>query len=211
MKMLFAMVGISGAAYLIGSVNSAVLISRLFFHDDVRSHGSGNAGTTNMMRTFGYRAGLATFLGDVLKGVVSVLLARWLGPVFGLDAGHAASAAAIAAVLGHMYPAYFRFQGGKGVATGFGAVAALHPLILLALAAAGIPLIAATGYVSVGSMTGAALYPFLLLGAMLYRGRIDELSLLLGAVLAGIILGNHRENLRRLREGTENKFYKKKG
>ena len=109
-----------------------------------------------------------------------------------------------------MYPVYFRFQGGKGVATAFGAVAALHPLILLVLIAVGLPLILITGYVSLGSMTGAALYPFILLGTMLYRGRIDELSLLLAILLVGIILGNHRENLRRLREGTENKFYKKK-
>ena len=90
----------------------------------------------------------------------------------------------------------------------------LHPmirqLILLVLIAVGLPLILITGYVSLGSMTGAALYPFILLGTMLYRGRIDELSLLLAILLVGIILGNHRENLRRLREGTENKFYRKK-
>ncbi len=210
MKILCAMAAVSGLAYLLGSINCAVLISRLFFGDDVRSHGSGNAGTTNMMRTFGYRAGLATFLGDVLKGALSVLLARWLASVFGMALEHAASAAAIAATIGHMYPLYFRFRGGKGVATAFGAVAALHPVILLVLFACGLPLILITGYVSVGSMTGAALYPFLLLGTMLWRGRIDELSLLLGILLASIILGNHRENLRRLREGTENKFYKKK-
>lgn len=210
MKILCAMAGLSGVAYLLGSINCAVLISRLFFGDDVRNHGSGNAGTTNMMRTFGYKAGFATFLGDVLKGTLSVLIARWLAPVFGLEAVHAAPAAAIAAMLGHMYPVYFRFQGGKGVATAFGAVAALHPLILLVLIAVGLPLILITGYVSLGSMTGAALYPFILLGTMLYRGRIDELSLLLAILLVGIILGNHRENLRRLREGTENKFYKKK-
>ena len=147
MKILCAMAGLSGVAYLLGSINCAVLISRLFFGDDVRNHGSGNAGTTNMMRTFGYKAGFATFLGDVLKGTLSVLIARWLAPVFGLEAVHAASAAAIAAMLGHMYPVYFRFQGGKGVATAFGAVAALHPLILLVLIAVGLPLILITGYV----------------------------------------------------------------
>ena len=77
MKILCAMAGLSGVAYLLGSINCAVLISRLFFGDDVRNHGSGNAGTTNMMRTFGYKAGFATFLGDVLKGTLSVLIARW--------------------------------------------------------------------------------------------------------------------------------------
>ena len=97
MKILCAMAGLSGAAYLLGSINCAVLISRLFFGDDVRNHGSGNAGTTNMMRTFGYKAGFATFLGDVLKGTLSVLIARWLAPAIGLEAVHAASAAAIAA------------------------------------------------------------------------------------------------------------------
>ena len=110
MKILCAMAGLSGVAYLLGSINCAVLISRLFFGDDVRNHGSGNAGTTNMMRTFGYKAGFATFLGDVLKGTLSVLIARWLAPVFGLEAVHAASAAAIAAMLGHMYPVYFRLR-----------------------------------------------------------------------------------------------------
>lgn len=210
MKILCAMAAISGIAYLLGSVNCAVVISRLFFRDDVRNHGSGNAGTTNMLRTFGYRAGLATFLGDVFKGVGAVLIARWLGPVFGLDAAHAGAAAAIAAVLGHMYPVYFHFQGGKGVATAFGALAALHPMILLVMFLIGMPLILITGYVSVGSMTGATLYPFLMLGVMLWRGRIDELALLLAILLAGIILVNHKENMKRLREGTENKFYKKK-
>lgn len=202
----------AAAGYLMGSVNSAVIISKLFYKDDVRTHGSGNAGTTNMLRTYGVKAAIATFLGDVLKGFLAVLLAKcliaWTGSSF--SAVYAAYIAGYGAVLGHMFPLYFHFKGGKGVATALGAVFAIAPTIFGLLFPVGLVIAGVSGFVSLASLTGATMFPFVVWFYLYRTGRFDAVELLFAFGMAALIIYNHRENIKRLLSGTENKFYKKK-
>lgn len=200
--------------YLLGSINMAVLLSRLWYHDDVRNYGSGNAGTTNMLRTYGWKAAGATFAGDVLKGTAAVWLTRVLLTVGGAEnlVPHLVYLAAVVVILGHMYPIFFRFQGGKGVATGIGAAAAIHPLLFLGLCGIGFPLVFLTGYVSLASLIGASAFPILVWAEQLLfgGGKLDTTELLLAVVLALLIIYNHRTNISRLLSHTENKVKFKK-
>lgn len=209
--MLYAIFA-AAAGYLLGSVNCAVIISRLFYKDDVRSHGSGNAGTTNMLRTYGIKAAGFTFLGDILKGFVSVIAARYIVGNFGGDipVSYAAYMAGYGAVLGHMFPLYFRFKGGKGVATALGAVFAIAPAIFGLLFPVGLVIAGVSGFVSLASITGAAVYPFAVWLYLFRAGNTDIVELLFAFGMAALIIYNHRENIKRLLSGTENKFYKKK-
>lgn len=124
-------------AYLLGSVDFGILVSKYLYHDDIRTHGSGNAGSTNILRTFGLKAALLTALGDIGKGAVSTLLGRFIvewgtgDPALGV---YGAYLAAFCAVCGHLWPIWFHFKGGKGVATAAGAILATAPLVVLALA-----------------------------------------------------------------------------
>ncbi len=197
------------AAYLLGSINSAVMISKSFFGDDVRNHGSGNAGTTNMLRTYGVKAAIGCFAGDILKGTVSVLLARMVFERCGLQqySDMAALIAGITAVLGHMYPIYFRFKGGKGVATSLGVVSAINPPVFGVIFVIGLVLAGFSGYVSLGSLVGASLF---IPVYYFYNGGMPTTELIPAAVLVLLIIYNHRTNIKRLLTGTENKFYKKK-
>lgn len=203
----------AAAAYLLGSINSAVIISKLFYKDDVRRHGSGNAGTTNMMRTYGIKAAAATFAGDILKGIAAVLAGRFLCARFGIlepQADYIAYLTGYCAVLGHMFPIYFRFKGGKGVATSLGAVLAINPIVFGILFPVGLAIAGFSGFVSLASLTGAAAFPFMVLIYSAYTGSVDIIELALALGMALLIIYNHRENIKRLRAGTENKFYKKK-
>jgi len=198
------------AAYLLGSINSAVMLSKGLFGDDVRNHGSGNAGTTNMMRTYGAKAAAFCFAGDILKGTVSVLLTRLLFGIAGMEEhiGGAVFVAGIVAVLGHMYPVYFRFKGGKGVATALGAVVAINPIVFGIIFIIGIALAGFSGFVSLGSLVGASL--FIPVYYFYNGGSIPMAELIPALILVALIIYNHRTNIKRLLTGTENKFYKKK-
>ena len=133
--------------YLLGSVNFALVISKVFYHDDIRKYGSGNAGMTNMLRTYGKSAAAATLLCDMLKSVVSVLFGSFLlGTAFG---GYLAG---MFCVIGHIFPIFFKFKGGKGVATVAAMILTLDPLCFLILAVIFLLLVAATRYVSLGSV-----------------------------------------------------------
>ena len=201
------------AAYLLGSVNCAVLFSTVFFGEDIRNHGSGNAGTTNMLRTYGAKAAALTFAGDILKGVFAVLLGRLFFSLLGVQAQqtYGAYLAGYIAIIGHMFPLYFRFRGGKGVATGLGAVCAINPPVFGVVFTVGILIAAISGYVSLASLSGAVLFPVLLAVSMLLnKGVVSLLELLLACGIALLVIYNHRQNIKRLLNGTENKFYKKK-
>jgi glycerol-3-phosphate acyltransferase PlsY len=151
MATLLAVLG----AYLIGSISFAVVTSRLFGLPDPRTYGSGNPGATNVLRSGKKTAAIATLVGDAAKGAVAVALVRWLAPSFGL--GDAAVAgAAFAAFAGHLYPVYFGFKGGKGVATAFGIVLALSGWLALAALVVFLAVVATTRYVSLASVLGAA-------------------------------------------------------
>lgn len=200
-------------AYLLGSVDTGILVSKYLYHDDVRTHGSGAAGMTNMLRTFGKKAAALTAVGDVLKGVVAVCLGRWL---FGhLPADAAVSPylgvylAAILAVVGHSKPIYFGFKGGKGVLVAGGAILAIQPVLLPFLALIFLACLLPTGMVSLGSVTMAAAYPLLTLGYCLLRGYAvqDLLICLVGSVImAAMVIYMHRSNIQRIRDGKEYRF-----
>ena len=126
------------------------------------------------------------------------------------QAGYIAYLTGYCAVLGHMFPIYFRFKGGKGVATSLGAVLAINPIVFGILFPVGLAIAGFSGFVSLASLTGAAAFPFMVLIYSAYTGSVDIIELALALGMALLIIYNHRENIKRLRAGTENKFYKKK-
>ncbi len=192
-------------AYLLGSIPFGYLIVRLWGGGDVRETGSGGTGATNVTRRAGKSAGLLTMLLDVLKGVLVAFAARWLlTPDFGVDWW--VVGASLAAVVGHVFPMWLGFHGGKGVATGLGVFLVLAPLAVLSALPVFALVIWATRYVSLGSMTAAALLP---VGVWLLGGGRATAPLLTGAVLgAALIVYAHRANIGRLLSGTESKFGK---
>jgi glycerol-3-phosphate acyltransferase PlsY len=182
-------------AYLIGSVSFAVVVSSLFGLPDPRSYGSGNPGATNVLRSGRKSAAVLTLTGDVLKGVVAVWLVKWLAP----DASPSvAPLAGVAAFLGHLYPVFFRFQGGKGVATAGGILFAFSlPVGLIALLA-WVGAFAVTRISSMGALAAAIAAPvagWYLLGGGAYTAAI--------VVMAVLLVWRHRANIRKLLDGTE--------
>ncbi|MBQ7355077.1 MAG: glycerol-3-phosphate 1-O-acyltransferase PlsY [Clostridia bacterium] len=190
-------------SYLLGSINFSILITKLAFKDDIRNYGSKNAGTTNIGRTFGYKFGAITLIGDVGKGLVSVLIARVM---LGDSAAHLCG---LCCMLGHCFPVFYRFKGGKGVATSAGVILAMSPLA--GLISITVFLIVAIGmhYVSLGSIMGALFYPLSLNGiSKVLTGRSPTALMSICAVLmAGILIARHHSNIKRLWEGSERKFY----
>ena len=192
------------AGYLLGSCPTSVPISRRLYGSDVRGHGSGNPGATNMLRTFGWRPALAVLVLDAAKGYVPALLATWLaggGPVPAATLGLAAGAGA---TLGHCYPVFAGFRGGKGVATAAGAFLATYPGAMAGGLAVFAALLALSRHVSAASIGAAAAMPAILL-AFRYRPdhAVPVADVYLAAVLAGFIAFTHRSNLARLRHGRE--------
>ena len=208
---------VAAEAYLLGSVDTGILVSKYLYHDDVRTHGSGAAGMTNMLRTFGKKAAALTAVGDVLKGVVAVCLGRWL---FGhLPADAAVSPylgvylAAILAVVGHSKPIYFGFKGGKGVLVGAGAALATEPLVCAALLVIFLIEVAITRIVSLGSIIIAALYPVgTLINLIACGANLPTIvfSTVCCAIMAAMVIWLHRSNIERLKNGTEYRFGEKK-
>lgn len=198
-------------SYLLGSVNSAIIVSRILFHDDVRKHGSGNAGMTNMLRTYGKKAAVLTLIGDMMKTVLSVGMAGlffgfWY--VGGMSVHFEPYVAGLFAAIGHVFPCFYLFKGGKGVLVTATMGLILTPFIFLALFLVFVLAVALWKYISLGSVTVAVLYPVALdfyFKAVLH-GESDGLILLTSMVLACLIVWCHRENLKRITNRTENKF-----
>ena len=206
-----AAVGVAVVAYFLGCFNGAVVVSRYILRDDIRDHGSGNAGLTNFYRTFGGPLTLAVILSDAVKAVLAVLFAMFI-------AGHISPElvtlskywAGAFCMIGHMFPCTFQFRGGKGVLSG-SAVAIMIGIggdgvwpswiIPLTVWLGFIVLVAATRYVSLGSCWGGA--SFIVVSWLVYR---DPLILLLAAVMGGLLLWGHRGNMVRLVKGTERRF-----
>ncbi len=184
--------------YLLGSIPFSYIFSRILGGVDIRAKGTGNVGATNVLRTLGIKIALASLLGDFLKGV----LAAWLGLHFGGEILAALCASIV--VVGHCWPIFLGFRGGKGVSTSAGALLVLVPPVMLMVMLTFITLIAVTRYVSLGSVCGAALLPLMLL--LMHQ---PWPYVIMGFILASIVLFRHRENIERLRKGTEKKINEK--
>lgn len=180
-------------AYLLGSIPSGVWIGKLFYNKDIREYGSGNTGATNTFRILGPKAGIIALILDVLKGTVATLIPVWLGtdihPIF----------IGIFAILGHIFSLYINFKGGKAVATSAGLVLALHPLFLLICVAIFLTILFVTSTVSIASMIGA------LSAAVLSIFLGDPIFSIVIWLIALMIVYLHRENIKRIRAGNENK------
>ncbi|NIX58922.1 MAG: glycerol-3-phosphate 1-O-acyltransferase PlsY [candidate division Zixibacteria bacterium] len=182
-------------AFLLGSIPFGLLLAKTR-RVDLRQHGSGNIGATNVVRTLGKAAGLLTLFGDAGKGYLGVWIA---GQV--LETPWAIAGAGLMAYLGHVYSIFLKFKGGKGVATGLGIYLYLMPLSAMSAVGVFILVLALTRYVSIGSMLGAASIP---LSGLAFNS--PDMYIYLGWVTLGITVWRHRENIQRLRQGTEGKF-----
>lgn len=187
---------IAVAAYFLGNISTGLLVGRAVGHIDIRKTGSGNAGTTNIMRTLGWFPSVLTLLGDVLKAVIAVLFGCMLAGETGQYI------AGVAVLLGHNWPVCFGFKGGKGMASSLGIIIATEPLLALVLFAVQVIILVVTKYMSVASLCTAVLYPVLV--ALLHH---DNAAYVIFAVIAGALaVFSHRGNIRRLMTHTENKL-----
>lgn len=228
-------------SYLLGSINTSIILSKFVFRQDIRDSGSGNAGATNMLRTYGKKAGIYTLIGDMFKGVIAVLIAVLIQKIFewntvpeDIYSNLTASAvfifdrpvninevlylipvfpyaAGLFVMIGHIFPVFFKFKGGKGVATAAAVILSLNWKIGLAVLVIALILMAVTRYVSLGSVIGAASYPFITLGILIsgysYKNLIHFIFALLVSVLCIL---KHSANIKRLLNGQESKLGEKK-
>jgi acyl phosphate:glycerol-3-phosphate acyltransferase len=197
---------IVAAAYLLGSIPTGYLLMRAFRGQDIRTIGSGNIGATNVLRSGARGLGGATFALDVLKGCLAVWLGAVLAPhlMEGFPVRSVEALAALCAVIGHMFPVWLGFKGGKGVATGFGVFLVAAPWAALAAIGVFAVVFALTRYVSLGSILGAASFP--VFAWFLVAGYKPISFLAVQAAVALLIIAKHHENIRRLVQGTENRF-----
>ena len=186
-------------SYLLGSLNSAVIVSKMMFKDDIRNHGSGNAGFTNMMRTFGTKAAGITFAGDILKTVIAVVF-TWL-----LIGYVAAYIAGLGCFLGHLFPVFYQFRGGKGVLCVAAMMLTLDWQVLVGLVLVFMVGALVTKYISFGSILAAMAYPLLV-----HRLAGYGIYTIISFVIAAIVFIKHIPNLKRILNGTESKFKFKK-
>ncbi len=191
-------------AFALGSIPFAVIVSRVFFKQDIRSFGSGNPGATNVFRTFGPVAGFATFALDILKGAAAVYLAKVLAPTQWSPDGAdwLMIAAAMSAIAGHAFSPFIGFKGGKGVATAAGAIGVLMPAAFFILLGMFLLILVVTRMVSLGSITIALEFPVLCI--LLYGDRTP--ILLFGLLAAVLVVWRHHTNLRRIFRGEEHKI-----
>ena len=208
--------------YLLGSVNFGVIISTKEYKDDVRTHGSGNAGATNMLRTFGVKAAVLTMLGDMLKAVVAVGFGYLIvgvnaqvveenGLSYHMVDQFGAAIAGLFVMLGHMFPIFFKFKGGKGVATSAMVILMISPIAFALCLLVFIIIVVGTKYVSLASVMGVSLYPIILNAwSRAYDPPRNATACMIAVVMAVLVVFMHRENLKRLWNGKESKISLKK-
>ncbi len=204
-------------SYLLGSFNSAIIVVRLWKHADIREYGSHNAGLTNTMRCFGNGCAAVTLIGDLAKGIIAVLLSRGIchllntGLTPELDVRFIGYIAGIFAILGHVFPLYYHFKGGKGVLVGVSVFIVIDPKTFLCLIVIFAIVLAVSRYVSLGSCIASFCCPFITF-LWQYLGSNDFplwyiwLNTILSALMAAWVIWMHRSNIVRLKNGTENKF-----
>ena len=199
------------AAYLLGSLNSAIIVSKLLYGEDIRTFGSGNAGLTNMLRTYGKKGALLTLAGDMLKTVLAIFIAGLLLG-FNYKAGISYNdgycyVAALFAVLGHIFPIYYQFKGGKGVLVTATAALTLSPVIFAVLFLLFVAIVWVSKYVSLGSVSVALLYPVAVNAYIkFFFGQAGGLLSLSTILIAILIVWCHRANLQRISDRTERKI-----
>lgn len=194
-----AILVILAISYLFGSINFAIIISNRKYNQDIRSFGSKNAGMTNMIRTYGKKTGALTLVGDALKAIISCMLG------YAILGNHGAYLAAIACILGHMFPVFFGFAGGKGVVTAGFAILMTNPYIFLICLVIFVLVVLMSKFISLGSIMTMLIYPFLLHGIDTFvLGGCPYVPYAL--IIAALVVFKHKDNIKRLREGKENKF-----
>ncbi|MBR5088131.1 MAG: glycerol-3-phosphate 1-O-acyltransferase PlsY [Ruminiclostridium sp.] len=221
METLYLIICFAGAAlipYLLCGVNSAIIVTKIKSGQDIRELGSGNAGLTNTLRTQGKAAALFVLIGDILKGVLAIvavhLLFRYVG---GIDTYSHESGwswvnylAGIFGVLGHVFPVYYGFKGGKGILVTFASMLAINWMAGMAPFVVFVIVVAISRYVSLGSITAAAFYPFAVLGfSMMLNDSASWINFALSAVIGIMLIFMHRENIKRLMSHTEKKLGQK--
>ena len=199
-------------AYLLGSISFSVIISKKMAGFDVREKGSGNAGTTNVLRTVGKKAYIITLICDILKGVVAILVAYVAGLIMkdSVDKALLIQLAGIAVILGHTFPIFFGFKGGKGIATALGVLMMTNWNIGLICLVFALVLMILTRMVSLGSIAAAVLFPVLIIFMPHTAYLVDGNYIIYSILLAILVVFNHRANVKRLLTGTENKIDFKK-
>ena len=189
-------------AYLLGSINTSIILSKIILNDDIRNHGSGNAGATNALRTMGKKGARLVVLGDILKTVIAMLVAKLILP----HNPNAVYIAGLGAVLGHNFPVYFGFKGGKGVVASTTAMLFADPTLGVIVVVIAISIMALSRYVSLGSIIGAVL--FVILSLIFKQGNSD--FIVFAFILAILVIYMHKTNIKRLVSRTENKLSLKK-
>ncbi len=216
--MLIFYVIIAVISYLLGSIPFGYILVRLFRGEDVRATGSGNIGATNVMRSGSKGLGIATLVLDAAKGYCAVALAAGFSEsiftyqidgTYAVDKSIAMALAAAFAILGHIFPVWLKFKGGKGVATGVGSFLALAPKAVLVVLLIFAAIVAVSRYISLGSIVATAAFP--VFAFLLYRGNITPAFVITTLGAAALIIAKHHQNIRRLLAGTENRFGSKKG
>jgi glycerol-3-phosphate acyltransferase PlsY len=203
------LVGVTVAAYLIGSLSFAVIVSRVMGLDDPRSYGSQNPGATNVLRSGNKKAAIATLLCDALKGYFPVLLVKLYGPSFGLD-DRAVALVAISAFIGHLWPVFFSFKGGKGVATAAGILFGVEPLLGLATLSTWVIVAFFFRYSSLAALAASLFAPAYYLFGDQLAWQTSQPELLALVVMSALLLMRHKDNITRLVSGQETKIGAKK-
>ncbi|MBC7444518.1 MAG: glycerol-3-phosphate 1-O-acyltransferase PlsY [Polaromonas sp.] len=192
-------------AYLVGSLSFAVIVSRVMGLNDPRSYGSKNPGATNVLRSGSKLAAVATLLLDGLKGWLPVMLVKWFGPDYGLGDGTVA-AVSLAAFVGHLFPVFFKFKGGKGVATAAGALLGIEWLLGLATLLTWAIVVFFSRYVSLASMASAVFAPFFYLLGDRETWYADQRIVLAIVVISALLVFRHRQNITKLLTGSESRL-----
>lgn len=188
---------IATISYLLGNLSFAYILGKLIKKQDVRDYGSGNAGTTNAIRTFGKKIGALVFIGDVLKAVVAVLIGKSFGDEIG------SYIAGILVIVGHNWPVFLGFKGGKGVASTIGVLVTITPLVTLICVVIGVTIIIFTRTVSIGSIVGMSLSPIV---SLVFVRPLDIKLTVFCLILSSMSIYRHKSNIKKLMEGKENKF-----
>ncbi len=189
-------------AYLLGSFSTSIIVSKIMIGDDIRNHGSGNAGATNTLRTVGKKGAILVVIGDILKTVVAILVAKYILK----GEPNAVFIAGLGAVLGHNFPLYFKFKGGKGIVVSTVSMLFADPILGLVVVIVAISIMAISKYVSLGSILGAVLFVVL---SLIFKSSNPDF-IVFAIMLATLAIYMHKGNLARLLSGTENKLSFKK-